>query len=163
MTDHTALLARLLDGEREAEAQVDQINQRDAAAAIRELQEQIEAEREDHRDKREQLTTAFIQDQNERKAALETERKAREEWEQGIRYHDGKNAYWENRTEASESRLREVEASLHITQDLLTKAELRWQRDVEICRNLGADAAAEQIISESALTPDRTVAGQMPK
>jgi hypothetical protein len=54
----------------------------------------------------------------------------------------------------AKSRLCEVEASLHITQDLLTKAELRWQRDVEICRNLGADASAEQIISESAATQE---------
>lgn len=53
--------------------------------------------------------------------------------------------------EAAGAEATRIEASLHITQDLLTAAERRWQRDVEICRNLGADAAAEQILSELAL------------
>jgi hypothetical protein len=121
------------------------------AAAYLELTAQLEA-------------TAFGRDQF--KMLIEAERKTREKAEFKATVTHENNVFLKEgmrqeheRASAAEAEVKRIEAVLHSTQDLLAAAERRWQRDMEIiklaeqwrcisiCRNLGADAAADAILA----------------
>jgi hypothetical protein len=75
---------------------------------LEETKAQLEAEREDHLAKREQLTTAFIQDQTERKEALEAKDKELRELREAKYDVETTVAQWDEyriRAEAAESTL----------------------------------------------------------